>query len=116
MGGVRITVKPRRKARAVEEIAEELRVYANGMRRRAVNNATELLTADKELRDALRGAIGGVSRTVVTHPMRASAEHQKRVAGQTAAMWLAFMREYVPESFGRVAVRHGRSRRTGGMR
>lgn len=116
MGGVKITVKARKRTRPVDAIAEELRHYTNGMRRMAANNAAELMDADKELRAALRPVLGGVARAVSTHPLRAAAEHQKQAAAHAAATWLAFMREFVPESFGRVTVRKGQSRRTGGMR
>lgn len=108
-----ILIKPRKRAKPVNVIAEELRDYTNGVRRLASANVVELTEAEKELRTQLRGVLPLTARVLVTHPMRAAAEDQKHAAGHAVATWLAFMREYVPESFGRVALRNGRSRRTG---
>jgi len=90
------------------EVAEELRVYSIGARQVCHNNAVELEEAARDLRRVLKPIVGWRRSLLVVIPMKWAGDHSRHGAAHAAAAWIAFLREFAPETFANVRIRNRR--------
>jgi len=98
----------RTRALPLSEVAEELRIYSIGARQVCHNNAAELEQAAADLRRVLRPLVGWRRALMVITPMKWSGDHCRHGAAHAAAAWIAFLREFAPETFANVRIRNRR--------